>query len=321
MSVPALTKTWVFAANNRIVFVSLNDTMARFLFGIKNFLITNLGYTVKYTCNGTTGPSSSSDHTDRWSSSSNVTTRGANTTSANSFVVLTDGNGADVCFSYVGGSDDIARISFSPSGVYTPAGTATNTPTATDEQVVTSGNSLIGATASIDRVWHCMASSDNKLFRVLICRDGAFVGLPWGVELVTSLVTVTFSPAIWGFAFLTSNWTNFIGSSTSGGVARANSTNITTINGIIEGANTFNNNGGIWQNTKTEAQAGTGYPIRPITIGSNTSGATGPIGDLIDWWTGKNSATDGDLYGDHRYITTSLGMMWPWNGVDPFIMA
>lgn len=74
--------------------MSLNDTMARFLFGIKNFLVATLGYTVKYTCDGTTGPTSANDHTDRWVSFSNCTTRGANAASAQSFVVLTDSSTA-----------------------------------------------------------------------------------------------------------------------------------------------------------------------------------------------------------------------------------
>lgn len=94
MTLPALSKTWTHSTNNRISFVSLNDTMARFLFGIKNFLVATMGYTVKYTCDGTTGPTSANDHTDRWVSFSNCTTQGANAASAQSFAVLTDSSNA-----------------------------------------------------------------------------------------------------------------------------------------------------------------------------------------------------------------------------------
>jgi hypothetical protein len=94
MSLPTLQKSWLFSTNNRISFVSLNDTMARFLFGIKNFLVATVGYTVKYSCDGVTGPTSSVDNTDRWISFSNCTTRGTTTTSPQSFVVLTDSSTA-----------------------------------------------------------------------------------------------------------------------------------------------------------------------------------------------------------------------------------
>lgn len=314
MTVPSLSQSWTFTLNNRITFVSLNDTMARFLYGNKNFLVATMGYTVKYTCDGTTGPSSSSDHTDRWSSSANATTRGANTTSANSFAVLTDGNGADICLSYVGATDDVARISYSPGGLYTPAGTATNTPTATDEQVCYSGTSLIGSTASADRLWNAMSTSDKKMWRTIVFRSSALVGVPIMIEKLNSRTTVPYSPAMWGMSLAYSNWINWIGSSTTGPVARVNGVNVTSISGMVRGAQSFLTNGGLWQNTKTELQGTSGYPIRPISIGSQTSGMQGPLGYLYDLYTGRNPSTDGNVYGSNNWITSSLGMMFPWDG-------
>lgn len=320
MPYPAVAKTWMFTVNNRVAFSSLNDTMSKLLYGIKNFLVATVGYTVKYTCNGTTGPSSSSDHTDRWSSASNATTRGANTTSANSFAVLTDANGCDVCFSYVGATDDVARISFSPGGLYVPAGTATNTPTATDENVVVSATSLINSATSLDRVWHCLATNEQKGFRVIVARGASSVGTYWGVEAVSSRTIVPFSPSVWGFSIsATSGVTfgNIFGSTTTGGTIRLLANNISVI-GIIEGLNTFNTQGGVWQNTKTELQGAIGFPMRPLSIGSSTSGFQGPIAYLIDWWFGRNASgatnwADGDMYGGNKFFGATHGMVWPWD--------
>lgn len=94
MALPTLQRTWLFSTNNRINFVSLNDTTSRVLFAIKNFLVATLGYAVKYTCDGTTGPTSANDHTDRWLSPASCTTRGAGTANPQSFAVLTDSNTA-----------------------------------------------------------------------------------------------------------------------------------------------------------------------------------------------------------------------------------
>lgn len=196
MSLPSLTKTWLFSNNNTTgTFVSLNDTMAQVLFSIKNFLVATVGWTVKYTCDGTTGPTSSSDHTDRIASKANCTTRGAAVTNANSFFVLTDGNGVDFCCSYVGATDDICRISYSASGVYTPAGTSNQTPTATDEVLIVNATSLINNTASLNRIWHMQASSDLKLFRFWLYRNSVGI-IHFKTEQVTSVVTAMgFSPA------------------------------------------------------------------------------------------------------------------------------
>lgn len=139
MSLPTVVKTWTYSPNNRITYVSLNATMAALLYGIKNFLVATMSYTVKYTCDGTTGPTSSSDHTDRWASVAACLTRGANSTSAQSFCVLTDGSGCDVLLTYQGSGDDVAILAFNPLGAVVPAGTATNEPTSASLVTVVSG--------------------------------------------------------------------------------------------------------------------------------------------------------------------------------------
>jgi hypothetical protein len=322
MTLPTVQKTWTISANNRITYVSLNDTSASLMYGVKAFLAAN-GYTVKYTCDGTTGPTSGADHTDRWASKANATTRATTAAAAQSWVVLTDGNGCDILIAYQGATDDVFKVSFAPSGDFTVAGTATFQPTSTTQQDFVPGTITAVATAtSGDRVWHAWVDSQSKLFRVAIARTGIWVGLIWGVELVSSRVSggVNFSPAVWGFSYVKAQMTAAAGTgfgttysvNSRHGLARANSTNMTCEGGLEYFGGAPNN----WGNVKTELQGSTGYPIYPLSIGSETAGAQGPVGDLYDWWLGRTtSVNDGDVYGSNQFICMGPGVFWPWTGV------
>jgi hypothetical protein len=321
LHLPPITRSWLFSPNNRIVFVSLNDTMARLLFGLKNFLVATAGYTVKYTCNGVTGPTSSVDHTDRWLTFANVTTRATIAGATQSFAVLTDGNGCDLLLTYQGGSDDVARISFSPGGLFTPAGTSNQQPTATDEQVMVSGTTLINATATFDRVWHVMATRDKKLFRFFVYRAGTMT-YSWGLEFCNTLGVLAqssmFSPPVVGWA--TSNSTITVASTGSvvggsnpgsnGGIAKISGISGVAVGGCSEGyLNSF-------ANPFTCDLQGGGAIIVPVGFASNTAGASGKIGNRIDCWYGFWNAlpTQGDALGDLTHVFMGTGI-YPWDGV------
>lgn len=316
---PPVVKKWSFSLNNRIVFVSLNDTMSKLLFGLKNFLVATMGYTVKYTCDGTTGPTSSSDHTDRWASAANCTTRGASAAAAQSFAVLTDGNGVDLLLTYQGASDDVARISFSPSALFLPAGTANQQPTATDEQVMVSANSLINSTTSSDRVWHLMATSDKKLFRIWVFRLGSMI-YSWGLEAANTTgvlaPNISFPGGAVGWATNNSTITSVgnghvVGAAiaSSGGVCLLNSTNA-LIGGCGEGyqggfANPF---------SSLELQAG-GASLVPVGFATATTGVSGKLGNRYDCWYGYWAVTpaQADTLGDLTHIFLGTGIH-PWDG-------
>lgn len=114
MTLPTHAKTWTISANNYIPFVSLADLTQKFLWGIKNFLVSN-GYAVKGSCSNGTG---AMDATDRWTTAADVTPRGATAGESMAWLVLTDGNGANILLAWQGATDDESRISFSPSGTY-----------------------------------------------------------------------------------------------------------------------------------------------------------------------------------------------------------
>ena len=320
MPLPTLTKTWSFSNNNRISFVSLNDTMARFLFGIKNFLVATMAYTVKYTCDGTTGPTSGADHTDRWSTFSNVTTRGANAASAQSFAVLTDGNGVDILLTYQGASDDICRISFSNTAAFTPAGTSNQQPTAADEAVILSAVSVIGSTATLDRVWSIQASTDKKMFRTFIFRSST-LNYMFGVEQATRdsnvLASFAWSPTVVGWS---SNQTNVFGGGGGNGSAAANNSGFARLN--TTNAQLFNTSE-YWDSVSViqpELQAF--VPMLPYGSACiSTTNFFGRLCDRIDTWTTHaNVLSQGDTFGTLQFVFIGTYML-PWDGTTTPVIA
>ncbi len=333
MSLPNITQTWTIAPTVRSTYTSLNQVMGDLLYQLKNFLVATMGYTVKYTCDGTTGPSSSSDHTDRWTDATKARTRFNGAGGAQSFAVLTDGDGVDILLTYDGSSDDIALISYSPGAQFTPAGTANQKPTATDECTVVSGVSLIASNTSADRVFWFWASSDKKMFRAAVWRQGT-LAVVFGVEkLVSALISpATFALAGGGSAakrgFFYTAVNNSTGSPVATGsgalgeaVARvhtgAGDANIVLAGGgengaLPNGITTFNVE-------KPALQGGTGELIFPLQQYCYTANYDGKLGSVIDWWytiTSNNAIpAGGDTFGSLQFVALGASAILPWDGV------
>ncbi|HZJ65892.1 MAG TPA: hypothetical protein VFD36_20435 [Kofleriaceae bacterium] len=314
MADPVVQKTWTIGANNQIVFVSLNQTQGAYLKGMADFLLAH-----GYTCKGSSdGAAAAMDGVNRWVTVANASTRGANTAAANSWMCLTDGNGCDLVLSYVGATDDIARISFSGRGIYAAAGTATFTPTATDEVVILS-TTTIGATASLDRWWFGWVDSTSKLCRFLIMRSAVMQGSAWGLELGQSRVTITWSPAVVGWSCVAGNFTysygtGFLDVALVGGIfIRGGPTAIRGGNMLMAGgaANM------VWTDVITENQGSVGYQIAgPLSMGATTAGKTGPLIRMFDLWGQSRTGTAGDTWNTKKLATFSgtRGILFPWDG-------
>jgi hypothetical protein len=317
--IPDPARSWQFSVNNRIGFTSLNATMAAYLFGLKNFLVGTMGYAVKYTCDGTTGPSSSSDHTDRWTDATKTTTRGSTSGSAQSFAVLTDGDGVDFMLTYQGASDDIARFSYSQGALFTPAGTANQQPTATDEAVALSGTSLINSTASGDRVWHAMATTDRKNWRAFICRGRAVCAAYLALE---GYATALISPAAQSPAKVAMGQTfanTFAPSAAVVGVCRLHGSADATASLLIGRQDGWTTNQ--YEGFNLELQGGKGCLIRAQSIWSTTASARGKVGNLVDWFVSSDLRVDLAMTDGRKWVhltgSTSLGsasILWPWDG-------
>ena len=321
MALPAKQKIWTIDPCNRVAYASLVQVMRDPLYQLSVCLLAN-GYTCKGSSDGVTG---AMDAVNRWTGGAAAGVRGANITTPNSWIVLVDGNGCNIILSYVGATDDVCRISYSHSGVAAAAGTPTHTPTSADERVMVSGTTIIGATASGDRLWTAWVDSDHTGFRMAIARAGAWVTL-WGVEEVASVVapSVTWSPPTWGFFYTAANMTIIAvaggnaqyGANAKGGVSRIN------VGGMLDivvggGAESLANNSaglvGRFADVTAELQAG-GYPLSPISAASGTTGARGKLGNRYDWWTGRTTgAADGDHYGNTEFVQIGE-CVWPWDG-------
>lgn len=318
MPLPLVTKTWSVSANNRVPFVSLNNTMAKLLFGVKAFLKAQ-GYTVAGSSNGTTG---AMDGVDRWSTFSDAATRGATTVAAQSWIVLVDGNGVQILLAYVGASDDLARLAFSAGALYVAAGTPTFSPTATDETAYSTANSLINALTTGDRIWNCFVDSTRRLFRVAVLRQDNLTAHMWGVERVNSVITasnVVWTQPVWGFAVTPGAQLFNVAVGSTRVVISSNPVTVTMTFGIEAFGSAS-----LFGTAQPEAQGGqaNGYPIFTISIGSSTASARGKYGNLIDWWMGRTTgAQDGDTYGNLQLIgyagfsaVNTGNVLWPWDG-------
>lgn len=318
MSMPTKAKTWNISPCNRVTYVSLAGIMGGCIYGITQHLIANTGgtaYVVKGSCSGGTG---AMDGVNRITSAAAWTPRGASSATSQAWIVLTDANGCDILITYQGSTDDIARVSFSPGGLFVAAGTPNQQPTATDEQVIVSATSLIASTTSGDRLWTCWVSSDAKLFRVAIARAGSWVGGQWGVEALTPASFgsgVTLTANAWGFFYATqsnSNLTSGYSANNNGGVAKVVVASVGTNITCGGSAELFGGNATTLSGTLMVLQGG-GYPIIPLGVYTATSGVAGKLGARIDAWLGFTSATDGDFAGTSAFIYMRAGV-WPWDG-------
>lgn len=167
MAVGKLQKAWTVTANERQAYTSLLDVMGWWAYRNKVALLA-AGWTMKWSCDGATGPANAGDATDRIASAANFATRATIAAAAQSYFVVYNADGLQLLITYQGASDDICRVSYSEGGNFTLAGTTTQQPTASDEMVLSTGNSVINATTSADRVmttWCTNRSWSNALYR------------------------------------------------------------------------------------------------------------------------------------------------------------
>lgn len=323
VTLPPKQKTWKISTNNRVPYVSIVDAWGNIAYGWKQFLIAN-GYTVRGSSDGI---SAAMDGVDRWISPSAASAvRGGSSPDPQCWMCLRDGNGCDILLCYEGTQAQVARFTVSPQGLYVLAGTPTFKPTATDEIEPFAGSfAFLTGTTSYDRIWFGWVDSQAKCFRMATARNGVFEAFIWGVELVSSAVvsgtqTATWSPPVWAFApQATAAYVDSpsgpvgIASCVLSGVRRTPAAFFGWeygANGSIQGAVLGN---------KCPLHGNIGYPILPLSIGSNTASATGKLGDLIDSW-GIWGSGNGELWGNKNYIGvgglrgTSGSWLWPWDG-------
>ena len=326
MTYPVHSRTWDISTT-RSLYVSLLATMGDGMYALLTKLLAQ-GYVLKWTSNGTTGPSGAGDTTNRITSAANFQTRAAAAAAAQSYFVVTDANNVQVLVTYQGATDDIARVSFSPTAAFALAGTPTHQPTATDERVVVSTVTLIVATTSADRLFHIWVSSDAKAFRVAVARLGVFDAVVWGVEDCTPAAFgagVTFSPPVYGFVVSQANLHGNNVLSTYAANTRAVQATPTVASVAQTSLCSFSSaaylSGTPAINITGVAQLQNDALIYPMGLISNTAGSRGKLGNLKDWWTFGGPSAYGETVGfTNQFITmnnSAAATLWPWNGTRP----
>lgn len=325
-AIPAYTKTWtqnltLGVPGTRIAYSSVLDTCQKYAYGVKAFLVTG-GLSVVWSASGGTGPTNAADHTDRITSSATWTPRAVGAAASQAWVVLLDGNGGHLLLAFTGGSDDIFYVAYSPSAAYALAGTTNNRPTATDEIVLSSATTMVNATASADRVWHGLISSDAKNYRFCIARSNVLTAQAWGVDAITVTTAIgastTFpnNACVWSYPI-----TSLESAASLYGAANTNarfqmrvviaSVGFTASMGASSYAFNGSNPGFITYQPEIQG-ASSGYPPFPIFLWSPTASCRGYMGTLIDLYACAASASvSGEGFGG-SYEWWQLGYtIWP----------
>ncbi len=318
MAKPQVTKNWTITPNVRLApFVSLNATMGWWLYQHK-LAIVSAGWTVKFSSDGTTGPASAADTTDRWASqSSGPLTRATVAAAAQSWIVLQNVDGVQVLFAYQGASDDIARVSMSMAGEFTLAGTVTHQPTAGDEVIQTSAFSVIGSATSGDRILQLGCTTESWWSATL--RQQAYAGAFLSVEKIDPAV----GSAVLAKPYVVCKFNNLSAIETVGapvGGVSSTATGLAAWFGIGTRVYTSGSfrairvGGGqittprepgnvAWSfqfgNAQNPLQGWSSIVLLPIHwFGERSTGCDGLLGSPIDWWQGWSYSSGAPIYGD-----------------------
>jgi hypothetical protein len=322
MTAIQLQKDWSINPNVRNAYVSLADMSGWYIYQNHAWLKAH-NWTVKFTCDGTTGPANISDNTDRLLSKSDADTRGANAAAAQSYTVLQNPDGVQLMFTFQGATDDVIRISYSPGGLFTVVGGGSAIqPTASDEVVFCQGNSVVNGGTSLDRVMTIWAADDGTAWSNILFRNNATQTM-LGFEKVNSACAPgVFTQPYFAYRYntfeRTNNPTNLSAAPTAdphsvaagaagwfGGMARVftlgavRSTRVgagTLAIAYVQGQSnriidTFLSNAPALQN-------GT-MPLLPwFLTGEKASALDGFLGTPIDWWIGYSGSLTVPAFND-----------------------
>jgi hypothetical protein len=322
MTAPLLTKAWTPTPNVRNAYVSLND-MASWWF-YNNHVAIKAKQTIKWTCDGVTGPANAGDATDRLTDKTKCATQAAIAGAAQSWAIY-EGPDVQTKITYQGATADVLKISYSRSKGFAIAGTANQEPTAADEVAFT-GLTIVGSGTSLDRVMSIWVRDDGRGWSCATFRSGVITSVV-GVEQVTSLATVRAVNPIFDVPYCNYHYLTCargLGQGTPiGGINASPSTTVgTQIRCYTDTARTIGIGGGeiavgatagnamaiasSFVADKPAAQDGAASPMLPIYwSGARNANVDGFFASPIDWWQCCTSGTGTPAIGD------------PFSGYDP----
>jgi hypothetical protein len=320
MTFPQLQKNWTVSPNVRQAFTTLVGVAGWYAYENKTRMLA-VGWTVKFTSNGTTGPASGVDTTDRITSAATFATRATVAAAPQSWYVLQNADGIQILFAYQAAGvsptgDDIIRISYSQGGLFTLAGTTTHQPTATDEIVMSAATTVINATASLDRVMSIFCANDTTAWRCCLFRNSVLISsisldkvtriapsttltVPYlfgnfvrmsrellneAVDITTPVYPEMHTQAIGAASFR--GWGGRVFTAAVSRVCRMYGASVYASGNNAMNSNTLANGGiiQIFSSTFCASMGGTGALCWPIIVwGENTVQLDGPWASIIDW--------------------------------------
>lgn len=323
-----ITTTPSINPNLRKAYVSLLDLGSWWAYQNLTYMIAH-GWAVKWTCDGTTGPATNGDNTNRIASAANFQTQVANgATTAHSWF-LVEGTDVQILVSYVGATADNLRIAYSPGKLYARAATPTFQPTATDEVPINIQGTIVGATTSSDRVmsiWSTATHWSCAIFRLGVAQSYV------GVEKVGSLVAIRAVNPIFAVPYVGYSYADVSQRSGSIQTPGGGHSSATAGTGAYRGAaarvytdvsRVIAAMGGLYPvssgiatavliatppfiNEKPPLQNGEGSPLIPFYfMGPKLANQDGLLAVGIDWWMPITASTTTPAAGDQ------------FNGYDP----
>lgn len=341
IGLPTPEVSWQFALQTRITYTSVVQCCGDIIYNLVQTLKTQ-GWTVKGSCDGTTG---AMDGVDRWAGTpANARVRFNGSAGAQSWFVLTDGDGANLGFSFNGAADDRYNVWWSPTGVAVAAGTANQEPTATDmirlnAFFTSTPPTIAGSGTSGDRILSIWYTTDHKNFRCMVARSGAWV-CGFGKEQYSAAqlgTGITLHPGfawyLYGAVTNTRSGTNDAAATAAlndqfrttayrtdgGGTALAVVRKMPWSGLSSTGTPTY-----LSSTTVAKAlQGGSVYGMKRMSLESITTSHEGDIGKMKDWWIGRSGVGDGDTYGSLQFIVINAvnGFVWPWDGATAVVMT
>ncbi len=346
IALPVPETTWTILPCVQVLYTSLAQVCAESIFTIVKRLKAQ-GYTVKGSCDGVTG---AMDGVDRWDVFAKAQVRFNGAAGAQSWFVLTDGDGADIVFSFNSATDDQYNFWVSYTGVAIAAGTPAQEPTATDQSrinafytaVSPNNPTIVNEATSLPRRVSVWVRTDRKGFRVAIARNNVWVS-KFGKDrhlAATYGAGVTVHP---GHGFYMAG--NGVDTGNSGRIimssaATAANTRVQQFLITVRRTDTGSNlscakytriTGGVgdpvwqWDTSvgQPSLQGGVSYQLRRYGIYAVAGGSDGDVGRFIDWYLGRHVVTAGDTYGTLEWITIdpNFGIIWPWDGVTVPVMS
>lgn len=337
MGLPSLDKTWQFNVNNLRGNVpppsgSNLEDHKDIMFMVKQSLIgktfagVSLGWTGVWTVESSGDGAGDFGAGDKWANKDDLVWD--NTGNAHSWIVFRQSaTGSEFCVDCDSTESRRITLTWSPAARYGLAyggtdGTNTDRPTASDEVTIINNNMWVGGqTGRLAVRVHTMVSTDGECTRVIAQINNNVMF--WLFDLAKNPVSGWTNPSVavalsaLSAANIT-DWADLIDTATVNGVHGAiNMTMYMATEGIIANPLPY------VSYTVAPNDIDGSWPMMPVGLVSEISGARGRHGELYDFWFGSSNQITGATYPNDltRQFVHFSDIILPWDGSAPQVIG